>query len=755
MGFTDRERTIAATVAVVGVGTAAVLVALCNKRKIIQRFRGPLYDQTIRVVTNAEECQQVVGTLRNHCRDYRILGFDCEWVTEKGKRHPVALLQLASHQGLCALIRLCQMKRIPPELGELLNDPGILKVGIGAIEDAQLLRSDYNLKVESALDLRHLAERCRVPGPYGMARLAEKSLGLQLDKHWRVRASDWEALELSERQLKYAANDAHVAVELFRLYADRVLRCGIFTTRKKWFDSLMTEIECFLDQRYKDPPKSQKGAASGGKNGKKKLLDSKNSVLELKRSMSTRAKPLYDNCIMTAPDGEVLCTCDRKKAEWYVIKELADIVSDQPTYTIRLRFEPKGRAVGEVGKYYQTPKENKCVVCGEKDSYIRKNVVPRDYRRHFPLVMKEHISHDVLLLCAPCHRRSTMNDENMRLKLASLCTAPFTANDNPKEIRVESMAELRKAARALVYCADRIPPERLASLRRKMQRLLGGGQGVQLTREALEHYANIQTAIPNGDYFAHGEKVVEYFKEQPGGIGELERMWREHFLHSMKPKFMPDLWSVEHNVKRLEIRADEGRVNEEDLAMAGVSRPIRKPTQSATNSSSSNSNGSTTQTSESTHSSAVTSSSSSSSAVLPLLSDNDSTARDVSSYRDEEATLEPQSKTDKTTFYSNREDSRTLYASAAATNKPSASETDQFRTVRPEDDPEELATANDFESLESSYDSDDSDSTLSQPSMTLLNSTDDWEAEVAANEPAGVNGTVALEGSSTSSRRWN
>lgn len=224
MGFTDRERTIAATVAIVGVGTAAVLVALCNKRKIIQRFRGPLYDQTIRIVTNAEECQQVVGTLRNHCRDYRILGFDCEWVTEKGKRHPVALLQLASHQGLCALIRLCQMKRIPPELGELLNDPAILKVGIGAIEDAQLLRSDYNLKVESALDLRHLAERCRVPGPYGMARLAEQSLGLQLDKHWRVRASNWEALELSERQLKYAANDAHVAVELFRLYADQVLR---------------------------------------------------------------------------------------------------------------------------------------------------------------------------------------------------------------------------------------------------------------------------------------------------------------------------------------------------------------------------------------------------------------------------------------------------------------------------------------------------------------------------------------------------
>lgn len=54
--------------------------------------------------------------IRRHCTEYKVLGFDCEWVTVGGARRPVALLQLASHRGLCALFRLCHLQRIPPEL---------------------------------------------------------------------------------------------------------------------------------------------------------------------------------------------------------------------------------------------------------------------------------------------------------------------------------------------------------------------------------------------------------------------------------------------------------------------------------------------------------------------------------------------------------------------------------------------------------------------------------------------------------------
>lgn len=43
---------------------------------------------------------------------------------------------------------------------------------------------------------------------------------------------------------------------------------------------------------------------------------------------------------------------------------------------------------------------------------------------------------------------------------------------------------------------------------------------------------------------------MEYYKNQEGGLVALERLWREHFLHEMRPQFLPELWSVEHNVER-------------------------------------------------------------------------------------------------------------------------------------------------------------------------------------------------------------
>lgn len=163
--------------------------------------------------------------------------------------------------------------------------------------------------------------------------------------------------------------------------------------------------------------------------------------------MCTRSSPLYQNCLLLAPDGELLCTCDKRKADWYVNKNLATVVAETPSYTVRLKFEPAGRAVGQVGQYYLQVKENKCVVCGETESYLRKNVIPREYRKYFPsnyrrsiflkknkkiilfffvAIMKDHTSHDVLLLCPRCHQHCNGSDLHLRHKLATLCDAPFT-----------------------------------------------------------------------------------------------------------------------------------------------------------------------------------------------------------------------------------------------------------------------------------------------------------------------------------------
>lgn len=127
---------------------------------------------------------------------------------------------------------------------------------------------------------------------------------------------------------------------------------------------------------------------------------------------------------MEAPDGELLCTMDRTKAEWYKKKGLAVLVAEDPL-RMRLCFEPSGRAVGQTGQYDLLPKENRCVVCGTKENLSRKFIVPKEYRKFFPVVMKSHSSHDILLFCLDCHRTSHMEDNRLREKLAIMCQAPM------------------------------------------------------------------------------------------------------------------------------------------------------------------------------------------------------------------------------------------------------------------------------------------------------------------------------------------
>jgi hypothetical protein len=220
------------------------------------------------------------------------------------------------------------------------------------------------------------------PIPMGLASLSETILGMKIEKDWRVRASDWEKREMTQKQIEYAAKDAYVSVEVFKFFTENLAKDEL-----KPLEKMMLICDEHLDARYRGKPQ----ISTSGKSSKKGLVAEQKERKMQRRELATRSAPLYDNCRMEAPDGELLCTCDHKKAEWYLQKQLAIQVKDDP-FTIRLNFEPAGRAVGEVGRYYQLEKLNECVVCGRKDSYLRKNVVPREYRKFFPTVMKEHTS---------------------------------------------------------------------------------------------------------------------------------------------------------------------------------------------------------------------------------------------------------------------------------------------------------------------------------------------------------------------------
>lgn len=184
----------------------------------------------------------MIFLLCRHCDEYNVLGFDCEWVPTG--RHKVGLLQLATHRGLCALIRLCKLESIPDELKvnfanfaqiqhsktifchfhlqQLMKNTKILKVGVMSQKDAKMIFTDYRIDVKSILDLKKLSTKCKFQAQ-GLAGLAEEVLHVKM-QHKRCGRivnklhGKWEDAKLDEINIKYAANDAHVAIELFKTF---------------------------------------------------------------------------------------------------------------------------------------------------------------------------------------------------------------------------------------------------------------------------------------------------------------------------------------------------------------------------------------------------------------------------------------------------------------------------------------------------------------------------------------------------------
>lgn len=136
-----------------------------------------------------------------------------------------------------------------------MEDLTIYKVGVGPIDDARYLFNDYNVNLNGIVDLRYLAFHANEKSE-GLASLSKSLLNVQLDKNWRVRCSDWEADKLSDKQINYAATDAHVGIEIFKKLTEKILRekhglgWRLKKVPEKWTE---VERECtdYVNVRYK------------------------------------------------------------------------------------------------------------------------------------------------------------------------------------------------------------------------------------------------------------------------------------------------------------------------------------------------------------------------------------------------------------------------------------------------------------------------------------------------------------------------
>ncbi|GIX88157.1 exonuclease 3'-5' domain-containing protein 2 [Caerostris extrusa] len=468
----------------------------------------------------------------------KVIGLDCEWVTIDEERKPVSLLQLANDSGFCVLVRLSCLPvwLMPPALNNLLFDETILKVGVGVSEDANKLFNDYCLEVHGFVDLRYLVKDIKeIQGKsMSLKSLGRELLGIDLNKSKELRCSYWDTSHLSNEQIQYAADDAIIAAKIFTEIQKRNTNF-ILGNKTKFLKEIIPYIDVPFKQVFINSSKKSDGLPTLKKPYKT-------------RYSKPRQRPMYDNCQLVAPDGELLCSCDKGKAEWYIYKGLGEKISDDP-FTVRLNFEPSGRPTLD-NVFYTKEKSNQCVVCGKTENFHRKLVVPSEYRKYFPNLMKKNLSHDVLLLCVHCHKKSNMLDQLMRQKLAKMCDAPLGCKKNVKFKFNPELARVKSAATALKTNGNKIPEWR----QQELKKVISDYYEVPLvTDEILDEALNIEVSAINNSFISHGLKVYQYFCENDGLI-QFEKMWRQHFLDTMKPQFLPAMWSVEHNHKRLAIQ---------------------------------------------------------------------------------------------------------------------------------------------------------------------------------------------------------
>lgn len=119
--------------------------------------------------------------------------------------------------------------------------------------------------------------------------------------------------------------------------------------------------------------------------------------------------------------------------------------------------------------------------------------MPHEYRRHFPTEMKDHNSHDILLLCTSCHAASNVHDSFLKQQLAEEFSAPQGCEEGVRIFEDSDRRKVRSAARALLTAGEGLPKQRQEELQALIKSFLNLNDEEGATEEALQQAANLET----------------------------------------------------------------------------------------------------------------------------------------------------------------------------------------------------------------------------------------------------------------------
>ena len=169
----------------------------------LKRYEGPVV-----LIEQKEAIKEALSVIRNH----KVVGFDTETkpVFVKGQSNDVALIQVAIPE--CVYLFRINKTGITEEIIQLFENPNILKVGVGLKDDLIFLNKLCSFEPAGFEEVNEMVNALDIEAN-GLRKLTAIILGFRISKNAQV--SNWEAHELNEKQIRYAATDAWVCLEMY------------------------------------------------------------------------------------------------------------------------------------------------------------------------------------------------------------------------------------------------------------------------------------------------------------------------------------------------------------------------------------------------------------------------------------------------------------------------------------------------------------------------------------------------------------
>ncbi len=262
------------------------------------------------------------------------------------------------------------------------------------------------------------------------------------------------------------------------------------------------------------------------------------------------------------PSGKHMFTCGEKKANWYLERNLAILIGKK---RIRFTFDPKGNGFENDEVFGRSVRIIRCVVSGIGDDLQRHHIIPYCYRCYFPDEFKSKNHHDVVLINHDRHSEYEQYANQFKDDIATIFNVKTIA-----EYNTEYSYKLRQVGKensillntmlSLFKCYKKMPDKI------KLEKLYFIAEHTNIPFKKICNYNYLQLykiylhlkkdndilfamfKEENRIYYDHGYQVVKLLDTEEKII-EFIKLWRNHFIEKMQPKYMPNGWSVDFRTK--------------------------------------------------------------------------------------------------------------------------------------------------------------------------------------------------------------